>query len=104
MQLLKSLKTNLRSNIERDVRKRYNLLKKNANGSPVNFQLSLGKSDPANLQPMKIRLDEIKHPVKVKVHRYAPAQRKVLDNYVEKLLGMGVFIPTHKQLGKQPII
>lgn len=42
---------------------------------------------------MKIEVDEKKRPVKCKVRRYPPAQRRFLNKYVDKLVEMGFLQP-----------
>ena len=53
------------------------------------FRLRLGKSAPAKVEPMRIRLQKDAKPIKVKVRRYSQEQRRFLDDYIAKLLDMG---------------
>lgn len=57
------------------------------------FRIRLGKSEPALVSPMKIDLDPRKKPVKSKVRRYPPRQRKFLNKYIETLVEYGYWIP-----------
>ena len=52
------------------------------------FRLRLGKSPPADVPPMKVRLEPNSKPIRVKPRRYSPEQRKFLNNYVDALKRM----------------
>jgi len=52
------------------------------------FRIRLGKSPPADVEPMKIRLREGAEPIKVRTRRYSPDQRAFLQKYVEQLKDM----------------
>ena len=55
--------------------------------------MRLGKSDPAKVPPMRIRVDPSRRSVKVRVRRYPKAQRVFLKKYVKQLVKMGFLIP-----------
>lgn len=53
------------------------------------FRLRLGKSKPADVTPMEIRLLPNQRPIRVKARRYTAEQRAFLDQYVDALRKMG---------------
>lgn len=55
--------------------------------------MRLGKSDPAAVPPMRIKVDPQKWPVKVKARRYPAPQRAFFKAYIAKLVDLGIFIP-----------
>ena len=42
------------------------------------FRCRLGKGEAADLEPMKVELEEGAKPIRAKVRNYSPGQRKVL--------------------------
>jgi len=52
------------------------------------FRIRLGKSPPADVQPMRVRLLPNSKPVRVKARRYSPEQRAFMEKYADKLLEM----------------
>lgn len=60
------------------------------------FRLRLGSGGPAKVRPMKIRVDDAKQPVRVKVRKHLTDQRKVLDEYLSKLTAL-CFIKIYRQ-------
>lgn len=57
------------------------------------FRLRLGSGGPARVTAMKIRLEDGKMPVKVKVRKYPTDQRKFLDEYLDKLVKLDFIRP-----------
>lgn len=52
-------------------------------------RIRLAAEGPADIVPMKIRLDLSKRPMSVKVRKYPTKQRKLLDAYIYKLVQLG---------------
>lgn len=59
----------------------------------ADFQLRLGKSDPAHVPPMSIKLYPTKRPMKVKAWLNPAPRRTFLKTYVAKLADLGVWGP-----------
>lgn len=53
------------------------------------FRIRLGKTPPAKVPPVKIRIQEDATPLKVKACRYNRPERKILSGYMKKLLNNG---------------
>lgn len=67
--------------------------------------MRMGKSDPALLPPMRIKLDPDKRPVKVKARRYPAPQRAFLKAYTAKLVELGIFVPNpHVEWQAAPLL
>lgn len=58
------------------------------------FRLCLGRSDPAKVPPMDIRVKPGSLPVRVRVRRYPPEQREFLSRYVRELVDMRFLNPS----------
>lgn len=60
------------------------------------FRVRLGKAPPADVPPMRVRLQPGCKAVRVKARRYSPEQRRFLDKYVDTLRAMDfvVDLPT----------
>ena len=56
---------------------------------PTGFRIRLGKSPPAKVSPMMVRLKENCLPIRVKARRYSAEQRGFLDAYLKKLVDLG---------------
>lgn len=57
------------------------------------FRLRLGSGGPAKITPMKIRLDETKEPVKVKVRKYPVEKCKFSNEYLSQLVSLEFLKP-----------
>lgn len=57
------------------------------------FRIRLGKSRPADVISMQLRVTPGKHPVKERVRKYSPKQSRFLDAYVDQMADIGFLIP-----------
>lgn len=57
------------------------------------FKIRLGKTAPAKVEPMVIKIKDGATPVRVKARRYPAFQRSFLNAYVDKLVEMGYLVP-----------
>lgn len=55
------------------------------------FRIRLGKSSPADVKPMRVRLVEKERSIKVKARKYPQAQRKFFEKYIDTLEAMDFF-------------
>lgn len=60
------------------------------------FRLHLGRSPPAKVPSMKIKIREGAVPVKVKPRRYPPDQRDFLNSHINELVSIGILRPNRK--------
>lgn len=65
------------------------------------FRLKLGSGGAAKIMPMKLRLDEKREPLKVKVRKYLVEQKKFVDKYHSKMLSLHSIKPYSQGFGKQ---
>ena len=56
------------------------------------FRLRLGRSPPADVPPMRVRIEPGNRPARVKARRYPPDQRHFLDKHVDKLREIDFFV------------
>lgn len=57
------------------------------------FKVRLGKSEPAKVTPMHIRIKDGCAPVKVRARRYSAEQRSFLNSNIDELVKMGFLVP-----------
>ena len=65
---------------------------RNPQEAKIVFRLRLGKSPPADVPPMRVRIEPGKRAIRVKARQYPPDQRQFLDKYVDTLRSMECFV------------